>query len=118
MHPIMRKKLRHFNREEYNCDMCCLKDHECEGNKEYCAVKYDSVEVIRHHKKDTEVVEQQPVEPVVEQPTVEKDVTKTIEPVVEPVVEKTTTEKDVTKPVVPSSLCGQGRCMECPRTLC
>ena len=117
MHTLIRKKLRLFN-PEYNCDSCCLKDHECEGNKEYCAVKYDSVEVIRHHKKDTEVVEQQPVEPVVEQPTVEKDVTKPIEPVVEPVVEKTTTEKDVTKPVVPSSLCGQGRCMECPRTLC
>ena len=86
MHPIMRKKLRHFNREEYNCDMCCLKDHECQGDKEYCAVKYDSVEVIRHSKK-------QPVE-------------------------QTNDEKDVTKPVEPSSLCGQGRCMECPRTLC
>jgi len=100
MHTLIRKKLRLFN-PEYNCDSCCLKDHECEGNKEYCAVKYDSVEVIRHHKKDTEVVEQQPVEPVVE-----------------PVVEQPTVEKDVTKPIEPSSLCGQGRCMECPRTLC
>lgn len=100
MHSIIRKRLRHFNREEYNCDMCCLKDHECEGNKEYCAVKYDSVEVLRHSKKQS--TEQQPVE---QQP-------------VEPDVKKTTTQKDVTKPVVPSSLCGQGRCMECPRTLC
>lgn len=91
MHALIRKKLRLFN-PEYNCDICCLKG-ECQNEKEYCAVKYDTVEVIHHRKQP----KQQP-EPAVEQQPAEKQ-------------EQTQTD-------IPSSLCGQGRCMECPRTLC
>lgn len=50
MNRRIMQKLRHFN-TEYNCDCCCLKENkECNADKEYCAVKFDTVEVV-HHKK-------------------------------------------------------------------
>ncbi len=91
-------KLRHF---EFNCDQCCLKnDQDCPGDKEFCAIKYDHTVIREHH------ISRKKYKGVNDELMDEVDFSHGIPN--EPEVPTDT----------PKELCGQGRCMECPRTLC
>ena len=110
-----RLRLRQFNTWEFNCDECCLKsEKECSGDKEFCAIKYDHT-VIREHRARGNKYQGVKADFAEELTSGSADANQT---------EKLTSVKvnepknDCNKPVEPSELCGQGRCWECPRTLC
>ena len=101
-------KLKHFNNWEFNCDECCLKnEHECPGDKEFCAIKYDHT-VIREHR-----VHGNKYKGCNDDLFDEIDFSHGI-----PSETQATENNNFNRPIEPAELCGQGRCMECPHTLC